>query len=512
VLERIRIAVEHEREQQQEGAEQVAATPKAATTAPATVNSAPPAVSTAPATAGPAPARLSAGEEASDSAPKTISAALARLPHRTPGASDGPRPPAKIAPPAPLPWFNTDPDEDTAPQPVIRDLVQDRAPERDTTAVAGQDTPAATANGVASKPAGRAGLSEADDDWLALRRNRPVAPDPGLPQTGTGQPWDAWQRPPARQAPAKPPTRASTDEIVSPAPATGRRLQLSTLALVALALVAAGSLIFALTRPGAPRRHNPAAVSPPAAAAKIRMQAVSWIAGQVSPQAVVACDPAMCRALAASGMHPGQQLQLKPGTGGPAVLKADLIVVTGAVRSMLGSDLLAQDAPVRLASFGTGSTQISVGLVAPHGPAALAATLSADVTARKESGATLLSSSRIGLSRTARSQLVAGQVDSRLLVVLARLAAQRPIYIAAFGDSGPHASPGVPLRSAELAQSRSDLTVSTGFAQSVHMFLAAQNAPYRPGELSVLPLSGRQTVLVVEYPAPSPLLLLSPRR
>jgi hypothetical protein len=124
----------------------------------------------------------------------------------------------------------------------------------------------------------------------------------------------------------------------------------------------------------------------------------------------------------------------------------------------------------------------------------------------------LLSRRRISLSRMARFQLIAGQVDSRLLVVLARLAALHPIYILKFADSGPHASAGVPLRSAELAQSRSDPTVSTGFAQSVHTFLAAQNATYRPAELSVVPLGGRHAVLVVQYSAPSPLLLLSPRR
>ena len=71
--------------------------------------------------------------------------------------------------------------------------------------------------------------------------------------------------------------------------------------------------------------------------------------------------------------------------------------------------------------------------------------------ARIASGTQLLDNRRIIVSATARGQLAHGQADSRLLVVIAGLAARWPVSVAAFGDLAPGASPGVPLRSADLA-------------------------------------------------------------
>src|SRR5207247_10235111 len=104
-----------------------------------------------------------------------------------------------------------------------------------------------------------------------------------------------------------------------------------------------------------------------------------------------------------------------------------------------------------IASFRAGNRPLSVRVVAPRGAAAYISALRADMLARKTAGTQLLDNRRIIVSATARRQLAHGQADSRLLVVIAGLAARWPVSVAAFGDLGPGASPGLPLRSAHLA-------------------------------------------------------------
>ena len=97
-----------------------------------------------------------------------------------------------------------------------------------------------------------------------------------------------------------------------------------------------------------------------------------------------------------------------------------------------------------LASFGSGAAAITVRVVAPHGAAAYQAALSGALASGKASGAALLGGSQVAVSATARSQLLACQVDPRLLLALASLAGHEPISIVRFGSLGPGAHPGCP--------------------------------------------------------------------
>ena len=109
---------------------------------------------------------------------------------------------------------------------------------------------------------------------------------------------------------------------------------------------------------------------------------------------------------------------------------------------------LGQDAPALLASFGSGGSLIEVRAASPGGPASYQAALAADVAARRSAGAQLLHSQRIEFGAQGTAQIQAGQVDSRLLIMLAMLASQRSWQVIAFGD----ASPGVPLAEAPFRQ------------------------------------------------------------
>jgi hypothetical protein len=256
--------------------------------------------------------------------------------------------------------------------------------------------------------------------------------------------------------------------------------------------------------PGQGQQAAAAASFQAAAEAAARNKAAAWVADQVSDSAVVSCDPVMCQALKAHRFPAGQLRPLRQAA--PYPLASSLVVSTAVVRSQFGSNL-ALSSPAVLASFGSGAARVDIRAVSPAGAAAYRSALSADVQARKRSGAELLlHSKRIAFSATARRQLIAGQVDSRLIRTVANLASLHLVTIVAFGDASPGASPGIPLRSADLAETGGPpLTRTSPYVLEVLNLLSSMQAPYRPATVALVPSAGGQKVLRIEFTAPSPL-------
>jgi hypothetical protein len=242
------------------------------------------------------------------------------------------------------------------------------------------------------------------------------------------------------------------------------------------------------------------------AVAAAQRQAAAWVASQASGDAIVACDPAMCAVLQARGVPASRLLVLTSVRADP--LGSDLVVATAAVRSQLGSRLTGVYAPVTLASFGSGATRIAVQAVAPDGSAAYRAQLASDVQDRQVAGAQLLHNHDIHVAGAARPALTGGQVDSRLLATLATLAALHPLDIISLGGSGPGASAGVPLRSAEIAAAAPPGRHHSASAASLLAFFRAQRPPYLPTSLETVRITPRRTGLRIEYQVPCPLGLL----
>jgi hypothetical protein len=177
------------------------------------------------------------------------------------------------------------------------------------------------------------------------------------------------------------------------------------------------------------------------------------------------------------------------------------------VRNQFGGRLASVYAPGILASFGAGRLRIDVRAVAPDGAAAYRDALASDQVARRDAGRQLLGNWRLRVSASAQAELRAGQVDSRLLTTLAALAATGPVQVTAFGDSGPGAGYGMPLRSAEItAPFHSDLAR----LRQMITFLRAQRPPYLPARALIAPGAGGSPVLSIEFAAPSPAGLLQP--
>jgi len=235
----------------------------------------------------------------------------------------------------------------------------------------------------------------------------------------------------------------------------------------------------------------------------IRNGAGTWVASQIATGDTVACDPVMCRVLQMDGMASARLRVLWPGShdvSGWAV-----IVATPVLQAELGARLASVDAPAVIARFGSGNRQIAVRAVAPHGAAGYRSELSSDLTARREAGAELAGQAGAQLSAGEKKQLAAGQVDARLIVVIADIEARQPVRVSALGDPSPGVGPvAAPLRSA-------DLIITSGAGQRsilAELGGVAQDPRYRPARIDTVRFPGGKTVLRIQFAAPSPLGLL----
>ena len=289
----------------------------------------------------------------------------------------------------------------------------------------------------------------------------------------------------------------------------GRHRGITSGVILAVVLLFAGSLAFLLTRHMATAPTTNGHRTGASTEVAIRNRAAAWVAGQVSRAATVSCDRVMCQAVEAHGIPAASVLELRPGQADP--LRSSVIVVTAAVRSMVGSRLITADAPAAIASFGSGSMRIDIRVIAPRGAAAYSSALRADVQARKSAGSSLLDSPRITMSATARKQLADGQIDSRLMIAIVGLAAERPVSIVAFGDLPPGASPGIPFRSADLAPPAGMAGSKRAAEGRWSAFLHAQQGQYLAAHITMVALAGGRNILHVEFSAPSPLGLLNPK-
>ncbi len=275
-------------------------------------------------------------------------------------------------------------------------------------------------------------------------------------------------------------------------PGRNRRL----VGLAAALLLVIGGVTAGLAFTGHRPHHDHLTGSDPVATVAVnRDHAAAWIARQVSPGAMVSCDPVTCVLIESDGF-PASHVQAL-GTGRVTPLSSTLVVATPSVRHQFGARLASVLAPGLLATFGSGGEQVGIRVVAPHGAAAYRAALHADLQNRRLSGAGLSGSNRIQAPSAARKQLVAGQVNSRLVIALALMASLHPVDLVAFGDGGPDLA-AAPFRSAELSL--------TGSAQKrvVLGFLSHQRPPYAPARVTTWQAGPDRTILDMQFAAPSP--------
>ena len=429
------------------------------------------------------------------------------------GPSSGPPAPGPASAPAPAAEAEAARDDDA---PAAEPAAAPHAPSR--------AEPASAGAAVAARPQ--------PSPSPATRRATPPAAEPRpVPSWGTVlvttvQLWV--QRRLHRPSGARPATAPATGSrpAIGPGPATGSRpagvakrstrWRLTLVLIIAAALFAAGAVTVALaggsgtsTAKGSPGQAGTGQLAGAAAiraAATARAQAAAWITSQVATDAIVACDPLMCADLQHAGLPAGRLLVLGTGSTGP--LGSDVIVATAAVRQEFGARLASVYAPVTLASFGSGSAQASIRVVAPDGSAAYLSGLHADEAARAAAGSQLLENPRIHESAAVRQALTAGQIDSRLLTVLAALSTMHTMNVLAVGTTAAGASTGMPLRWADVTPGgpMPGHPHRLNTIRSLAGFLQDQQAPFQPA-ITAIRLDGR-AALHIQFAAPSPLGLL----
>jgi hypothetical protein len=252
---------------------------------------------------------------------------------------------------------------------------------------------------------------------------------------------------------------------------------------------------------------TPASNPYPALSANIA-QAATWAFKQLAPSTVVACDPTMCAALTAHGLHQSQVAQI--GAGSLSLAGASVVIVTPALNKIFTTanpSLHSSVVPVALANFGV----ISVQLVDPAGVPAYRTALEQDVKARVTLGQQLIAGGRVSLSSTAQNELTAGMVDPRVLLALKALANQLPIEVIRFANSGPGANAGAPFRAVVIAASdpASSLTQPEYLTSIGELLKAHATFPaFRHAKGFMMPdgVPG----LRISWAAPTPLDLLTP--
>jgi len=385
-------------------------------------------------------------------------------------------------------------------------------------------------NGLAAPAAGQGGqASRAGRASQGSQTGRPVKPEP-VSQPGPAVEPERKVRPETPEREARP-ERAAGPRPAAGAPAIGnaaaaqpplpragaakasaRRHLLATSAIaVALVILAAGCLGVVVARYVASWPARSDTVSP--AEQRAEAAAATWVSRQVSHAVLVACDPRMCAALSADGF-PSRDVHVL-GPTAPYPLTSAVVIVTQAVRDLFGSSLSSDYAPAILATFGSADASITVRVIAPHGAAAYWAQIGADRANGKDIGSDLVQTRGITTSAEAKKQLLAGQVDSRLLLAIISLASRQPIDIdiVDFGNFGLGADPAIPLRFADLAESNPAApTADPVYLRNLRASLGAISARFRPTSIMTKVLLSGQAVLRIEFTAPTPFGLLGPQK
>ncbi len=407
------------------------------------------------------------------------------LPRRGPAESDGSQPQAGVAQPMARPKTSS-PGANTEPIPVISVTAEPAALAQNAAPSKPEAAPAPPERKPDKKPAGpnaaEVAESKVAEPKVAGRGKPRPAPSTRRtisrdPRTGPGA-----GRPAQRQA------RASRSYRVA-------GVLVATAAVGALVL---GWAVFHHGGKSAAQGTNAGpstpqqASAPSAGPAVVRRDAAAWIKTQLAPGADISCDPIMCQALVSHGIPAGHLYMLKPGKTNP--LDSSVIVATPTLRSQIGSKLTSIYAPGLLARFGSGDQQIQVQAIAPHGVPQYMSKVKSDLAARKMAGTALAGSPGIVASATARKELAAGEVDSRLMTVLTGLAASHTVDIVAFGESGPDTAMA-PFRSAELGETNVAEMMAT---------VSAQRSPFRAAHMTSVRLRSGRLVLRIDFTAPSP--------
>jgi hypothetical protein len=221
----------------------------------------------------------------------------------------------------------------------------------------------------------------------------------------------------------------------------------------------------------------------------------------------LAVDEAVWAELVQAGYPPDQLAAVGGlGAGGPDWTHgwADAMFVVGRDRSLFAAApgdpaRQAREHSAPVAGFGDGVERVQIRRVLTD-PEAVARQAAADLRSRVEAGAALTRNPRLRLSPDAAALLRRGDVDARVEVVLAGIAAEHGLDIATF-PAVDGEDDRLPRRLVAVTSIDGRPVAAGGTAVTLlERWLRAQQVPYHPAASTVTPLAG-QAALLVTYDA-----------
>jgi hypothetical protein len=245
-------------------------------------------------------------------------------------------------------------------------------------------------------------------------------------------------------------------------------------------------------------------------------QARDWVMMSLPTRPRLAVDDALWAELIEAG-YPAEQLVAGGGLGLPSPTSrpgwADCVFVLGRDGGLLSLDPAdparqARENSAIVAGWGIGADRVNARRVLIDRAASLTQAVR-DARARAEAGTALGQNPRLSLAGEAVTLLRRGDVDSRIIAVLATISGQHRLTISTFP---PVAGEDDRLPRRQIAVTAiDDQPVAPGAtnADLLDQWLTAQQAPYRPAATSTTDVLGR-TALLVSYDAVSQPGLLPP--
>lgn len=153
-----------------------------------------------------------------------------------------------------------------------------------------------------------------------------------------------------------------------------------------------------------------------------------------------------------------------------------------------------------LASFGEGASAVGIRLVLAD-PGEYVKAQAAERSARLTYGVRVTANPNLVLTESARADILSGNVDSRLLVMLSQAAVQMRLTVVAFPSTDGNVPAATPRRVATVTDVTNIPAGSPvgGATPRILQLFNAQQPPYVP-----LDISAKGTTVTIRYSAPSP--------
>jgi hypothetical protein len=245
-------------------------------------------------------------------------------------------------------------------------------------------------------------------------------------------------------------------------------------------------------------------------------RAQAWVMSSLPTRPRLAVDDALWAKLIDAG-YPAEQLVAAGGLGLPLGATrpgwSECVFVIGRDSGLLSLDpgdpaRQARENSAIVAGWGVGADRVNARRVLLDRATALTQAVR-DSRSRIETGTALSQNPRLGLAPDAVTLLRRGDVDSRIIAVLATISGQHALEISTF-PAVDGEDDRLPRRQiAVTAIDGQQVSPGAAIADLLGRWLMAQQSPYRPASTTVSPVLAR-SALLVSYDAVSQPGLLPP--